>query len=107
MFDPDASEQGLGKAMTYGMRYFLYKSLLVATASDDPDMHQQKILSRKPKPTLSQDQLNGIMKLIGPHEELFKLIVDHYKVGDLSAIAADQYQTILNVINSRLQNAKN
>ena len=106
MFDHDASEQGLGKAMTYGMRYFLYKSLLVATASDDPDLHQQKIQARKPKACLSQDQVGQIMALIGDREDLFKLVVEHYKVGDISAIAADQFNTILNVIKARLNNGQ-
>jgi len=104
MFDHEASEQGLGKAMTYGMRYFLYKSFLVATADDDPDAHQSKLLARRPKPSLNKQQIDEIMALMGGRQDIYDGILSHYKVGDIGAIAADQHTTLINGIKARLNN---
>jgi hypothetical protein len=37
-----AGEKGVGKALTYGEKYFLLKSLNIATDKDDPDSFQEK-----------------------------------------------------------------
>jgi hypothetical protein len=46
-----AGEKGVGKALTYGEKYFLLKTFNIATDKDDPDSFQEKAESyRKPDP---------------------------------------------------------
>jgi hypothetical protein len=46
-----AGEKGVGKALTYGEKYFLLKTFNIATDKDDPDSFQEKAESyRKPNP---------------------------------------------------------
>lgn len=44
----DAREMGVGKALTYGEKYFLLKFFNIATDKDDPDSFQQKTESARP-----------------------------------------------------------
>ncbi|MEG2938477.1 MAG: ERF family protein [Vagococcus sp.] len=44
-----AGEKGVGKALTYGEKYFLLKQFNIATDKDDPDAFQQKQDSHKPQ----------------------------------------------------------
>lgn len=51
-----AGEKGVGKALTYGEKYFLLKTFNIATDKDDPDAFQEKAESfRKPDPINSKE----------------------------------------------------
>lgn len=51
-----AGEKGVGKALTYGEKFFLLKTFNIATDKDDPDAFQEKAESyRKPEPITSQE----------------------------------------------------
>lgn len=45
-----AGEKGVGKALTYGEKYFLLKSFNIATDEDDPDSFQEKHDDKKESP---------------------------------------------------------
>ena len=105
MFDADASEQGLGKAMTYGLRYFLYKSMLVATASDDPDVYKRKQDEKNGKEHMSDQQIFSLLSLIGTNQKLYQEILDGHQVTNVSDIPADQFNSIFNRTKVRLSNA--
>jgi hypothetical protein len=51
-----AGEKGVGKALTYGEKYFLLKTFNIATDKDDPDHFQERSETyRKPEPITSQE----------------------------------------------------
>lgn len=52
-----AGEKGVGKALTYGEKYFLLKFFNIATDKDDPDAFQKKQESKKPPKTINGKQL--------------------------------------------------
>lgn len=52
-----AGEKGVGKALTYGEKYFLLKFFNIATDKDDPDAFQRKTDSKKPPEPATKQQL--------------------------------------------------
>ncbi len=46
----DNAEKGVGKAVTYGEKYFLLKFFQIATDKDDPDVHANKHRAPDPPP---------------------------------------------------------
>lgn len=51
-----AGEKGVGKALTYGEKYFLLKTFNIATDKDDPDSFQEKAENyRKPDPITAKE----------------------------------------------------
>ena len=59
-----AGEKGVGKALTYGEKYFLLKFFNIATDEADPDAFQQKADSLQPAKKISQAQVNTLNKII-------------------------------------------
>lgn len=59
-----AGEKGVGKALTYGEKYFLLKFFNIATDKDDPDAFQDKINASKPKPRATKAQVTEVENLI-------------------------------------------
>lgn len=59
-----AGEKGVGKALTYGEKYFLLKFFNIATDKDDPDAFQDKINASKPKPKATKAQITEVENLI-------------------------------------------
>lgn len=45
-----AGEKGVGKALTYGEKYFILKQFNISTDKDDADSFQERIDQSKPKP---------------------------------------------------------
>jgi len=61
----DTGEKGVGKACTYGEKYFLLKQLNVATDKDDPDFFQEKTMNaRKSKEDKDKEIGDRFSKLI-------------------------------------------
>lgn len=58
-----AGEKGVGKALTYGEKYFILKFFNIATDKDDPDAFQKKTESVKPPKMISKAQLEELEKL--------------------------------------------
>ena len=65
-----AGEKGVGKALTYGEKYFLLKFFNIATDKDDPDTFQDKIESKKPIAKISRDQSKELFDLAEEYAEL-------------------------------------
>jgi len=51
-----AGEKGVGKALTYGEKYFMLKFFNIPTDKDDPDAFQDKTEAKKPTAKISDDQ---------------------------------------------------
>lgn len=71
-----AGEKGVGKALTYGEKYFLLKYFNIATDSDDPDAYQEKVDAKKPKPKVSANKVKTIETLL---EKLSKNVDKTYE----------------------------
>ncbi|WP_017728555.1 ERF family protein [Halalkalibacterium ligniniphilum] len=58
-----AGEKGVGKALTYGEKYFLLKQFNIATDKDDPDAFQQKVENYKPPKLITPEQIGELKTL--------------------------------------------
>lgn len=101
-----AGEKGVGKALTYGEKYFLLKFFNIATDKDDPDAFQNKVDSKMPPKQASKTQIKVIDSLLKkvaeaskgaatPEALLFKL-----EIKDLEKINVDEYGLALNKLNT-------
>jgi len=52
-----AGEKGVGKALTYGEKYFILKQFNIATDQDDPDAFQKKLEQSKPPKAVTAKQV--------------------------------------------------
>jgi hypothetical protein len=59
-----AGEKGVGKALTYGEKYFLLKFFNIATDKDDPDSFQERVNANKPEPKPTKEQLEELGNLL-------------------------------------------
>jgi len=62
-----AGEKGVGKALTYGEKYFLLKFFNIATDNDDPDKYQKEQLK---KTAINDRQIDTLNALINQVAEL-------------------------------------
>lgn len=62
-----AGEKGVGKALTYGEKYFMLKFFNIATDSDDPDKFQKDQLKKIP---ISERQIDAINALVDKVAEM-------------------------------------
>lgn len=58
-----AGEKGVGKALTYGEKYFLLKFFNIATDDMDPDSFQKNVESKKQPDPISNEQNETLTKL--------------------------------------------
>ncbi|WP_353990060.1 ERF family protein [Pediococcus argentinicus] len=58
-----AGEKGVGKALTYGEKYFLLKFFNIATDDMDPDSFQQNVESKKVPEPITKEQEATLNKL--------------------------------------------
>lgn len=59
-----AGEKGVGKALTYGEKYFMLKYFNIATDESDPDAFQEKVEATKPPKKISSEQVEEARKYI-------------------------------------------
>jgi len=83
----DSDEKGVGKAMTYGEKFFLLKYFNIATDKHDPDAQAKQDSAKVKKPTPKERFLVVCKK----HEEIlgkdkYDIILDAYKVKDASEV---------------------
>jgi hypothetical protein len=82
-----AGEKGVGKALTYGEKYFLLKTFNIATDKDDPDAFQEKSESyRKPDPITAQEVGTLKTKVLEFAQLRSKTETDVYKVLSITNI---------------------
>ena len=104
-----AGEKGVGKALTYGEKYFLLKFFNIATDESDPDAFQQKAESMQPPKKISEAQINTLRKIIQSiadlvgqtPEQATKLLLGASKVGatKLDDLNENQFGNFLQYLN--------
>lgn len=101
-----AGEKGVGKALTYGEKYFLLKFFNIATDKDDPDAFQNKVDSKMPPKQASKTQIKVIDSLLKKVAEASKgaatpeALLIKLGVKDLEKINVDEYGLALNKLNA-------
>lgn len=101
-----AGEKGVGKALTYGEKYFLLKFFNIATDKDDPDAFQNKIDSKSPPKKITSSQAKILDALIDKVSEASNGVATpeglrvKLNVDDTTILNADQYGSILNQLNT-------
>ncbi|MGN7287536.1 ERF family protein [Shouchella rhizosphaerae] len=108
-----AGEKGVGKALTYGEKYFLLKQFNISTDEDDPDSFQGKVEQSKPKPKpepATEKQIDNIkqtvidlaeMRDVGT-EEVYKSL----KITDLGKLTKSQAELILKTLEKWFKQAQ-
>lgn len=126
-----AGEKGVGKALTYGEKYFLLKYFNIATDKDDPDAFQEKMDSKKsgnePNPNASKNKTQQDQAVQFITEDKQKLAVSmmnkfaamqNLSVADainklfpylkiksqLDKLTADDFGILMNYLNKHLSN---
>ena len=101
-----AGEKGVGKALTYGEKYFLLKFFNIATDKDDPDAFQNKVDSKMPPKQASKTQIKVIDSLLKKVAEASKgaatpeALLIKLEIKDLEKINVDEYGLALNKLNA-------
>lgn len=112
-----AGEKGVGKALTYGEKYFLLKFFNIATDKDDPDTFQEKINASKPKPKPTAEQITELDNLIkeytavkGMDEDGNKKMVNHLlgklEVDSLEKATADSIAGAITYVKKLIKKAQ-
>lgn len=103
-----AGEKGVGKALTYGEKYFLLKFFNIATDESDPDAFQQKAESMQPPKKLSGAQVSTIRKVIKTIADLTNQTLEQAEEnllltakikGTLEDLDESQFGNFLNYLN--------
>jgi hypothetical protein len=86
----DTGEKGVGKALTYGEKYFILKYFNIATDKDDPDSFQdktdktEKTAKKAPVPTPEKTQSNPISE---SNKKIMKSLINkHLTIKQLEEI---------------------
>ncbi|MEK5065935.1 ERF family protein [Cytobacillus sp. FSL R5-0596] len=106
-----AGEKGVGKALTYGEKFFLLKQFNIATDKDDPDSFQEKAESyRKPDPISSKDVGTLKTKVLEFAQLRKKTDADVYQalgIDDVTTLTSKEAQAVIAKVNSWITAAKN
>jgi hypothetical protein len=105
-----AGEKGVGKALTYGEKYFMLKTFNIATDKDDPDAFQDKAQAyTKPDP-ISSEEVGTLKTNILEFAKLRnKTADDVYKalnITDLSKMSTRDAKIALVTVNKWIKSAK-
>lgn len=79
-----AGEKGVGKALTYGEKYFLLKFFNIATDKADPDSFQQNIESKKQSEPISSDQTKQLNELFNLMAGVTQTPIAKVRIGYLN-----------------------
>lgn len=100
-----AGEKGVGKALTYGEKYFLLKQFNISTDKDDPDAFQKKSEESKPKPKKEAPSGKLIDNIKHTAYELAELtgvepakVFENLNVMDLSKLDAEEAKKALGTL---------
>ncbi|VDG31495.1 Erf family protein [Lactobacillus pentosus] [Lactiplantibacillus mudanjiangensis] len=81
-----AGEKGVGKALTYGEKYFLLKFFNIATDNADPDAFQQNIESKKQSEPISSEQRKTLVDLFDLMAGVTQIAAEKVKIGYLNTV---------------------
>jgi len=90
-----AGEKGVGKALTYGEKYFILKQFNIATDQDDPDEFQKKIEQSKPPKTITVMQAGDLktkaLKFANLRGQTEKAVFSALKIKDIDSINESEF----------------
>lgn len=112
-----AGEKGVGKALTYGEKYFLLKYFNIATDKDDPDAFQDKIDANKPKKKITKNQLMEVENLVKEYvalkdldaegnNKLIAFILDRYKLEQFEDAYEDTANKLIRYLKDQIKKAQ-
>lgn len=110
----DMQDKGIGKAVSYAVKYGLLKTFCLETGDDvekdninhDPNFKPEVIEEEAEVETLSGAQVEEIVKAMNADPQMIKKLCDFYKVKILKNIAADRYDSIMKSIKSKVTSIK-
>lgn len=106
-----AGEKGVGKALTYGEKYFLLKFFNIATDKDDPDSFQDRVESKQPpkkidvtKQTIVRGKLEEFANMQGIDvETVTQQLFSYLKINrTVSALTEEDFGRLMNYLNGKL-----
>jgi len=93
-----AGEKGVGKALTYGEKYFILKQFNIPTDQDDPDAFQKKVeQSKPPKPpkTITVMQFGDLktkaLKFANLRGQTENAVFSALKIKDIDSINESEF----------------
>lgn len=97
----DKQDKGIGKAVSYCMKYCLLKTFLLESGTDD-DVESHNI-DHVPSsnPVISAEQLQGLEILINGHDDIRSTVLGQCK-GSLSNLTVDQYPNAMKWIHNMI-----
>lgn len=112
-----AGEKGVGKALTYGEKYFLLKYFNIATDKDDPDAFQDKVDANKPKKKITKNQLTEVENLVKEYvalkdldaegnNKLIAFILDRYKLEQFEDAYEDTANKLIRYLKDQIKKAQ-
>lgn len=108
-----AGEKGVGKALTYGEKYFLLKQFNISTDKDDPDAFQEKQEQSKPKPKPEMPSTELIDNIKNTANELAELrntdpatVFENLNLKDLSKLNKLQAEQVLTKLENWFKKAQ-
>lgn len=101
----DTDPRITGSLLTYTVRYFLLKNLMIATDEADLDTVQKKNLAAQTttKALLSAEQAASIVSLCEGRPDVMEQVTKHAPGGKLHNLTADRYQGIVAFIMKSLE----
>jgi len=93
----DQSDKGIGKAVSYAVKYALLKVFCLETGDD---VEKDDISYKGPK-GLSEEQIRTIYDYVGGDAEIIGKILKSYQVNSLSSISEEHYQNIIKRLQLR------
>lgn len=98
--------QGIGSALSYGMRYSLSSMLCIPSGDGDDDGEKAEEPYRpaeikKTNGLIHPSQAKHLEDLIGNDVEFMTNVLQSNKVSKLTELPANLYEVILNIINKR------
>ena len=89
-----AGEKGVGKALTYGEKYFLLKFFNIATDNLDPDSFQQNVDSQKQPEPISSKQKKTLIDLFESMAGVTQTPVGKVQAGYLKRAKTNSIDTL-------------
>jgi hypothetical protein len=105
-----AGEKGVGKALTYGEKYFLLKTFNIATDKDDPDAFQEKAESyRKPDPISSKEigeLKTKVLEFAQLRERTEQDVYSALRISDITILSSKDAKELITKVTGWITSAK-
>ncbi len=93
----DPQDKGIGKAVSYAVKYGLLKAFCLETGDDvEKDNYEHKPASK-----LTLEQVNEILGLVGDDKEGLQKLLAFFQVSNIKDIPSDCYERIIQTIQKK------